>query len=84
MRLRENAVEVTLVTTGKLRPNCIVEGYGGDLWVGTDQGIHRLINNHENIENEGYYNRSMIFFQYSYYKVLLNAKTMFECFFSMV
>ena len=60
MRLRDNSVEATLITTGKLRPKCIVEGYGGDLWVGTDQGIHRLINNHENIEKDGVFEEEQI------------------------
>ncbi len=42
-----------LISTGSLHPTCICEGYRGDLWVGTQQGVHRLNTTDGTLERNG-------------------------------
>lgn len=41
-RLDHNGLKQDLILTGTLTVNCIVEGYRDDLWVGTNEGVHRI------------------------------------------
>ena len=40
MRLDKNGVKSSLVSTRMLEATSVVEGYQGDIWVGTEKGIH--------------------------------------------
>ena len=42
MRMEKNKVNAKLITTGKLSVLCMAEGYHDDIWVGTEQGLHRV------------------------------------------
>lgn len=53
MRLSSNGIKTDLIMTGKQKVTSIIEGYKGDLWVGTDNGIHRVNINDETIERNG-------------------------------
>ncbi|MBP3511599.1 MAG: hypothetical protein J6K19_06145 [Prevotella sp.] len=65
MRLTPDGVKTDLVMTGKLKVSSIVEGYKGDLWVGTDDGIHRVNINDETIERNGVFTGESINCMYS-------------------
>ena len=65
MRLTPNGMQRTLITTGNLKPKVIVEGYQGDLWVGTDKGIHRLNADDESLEKKGIFTEEAITCAYS-------------------
>lgn len=51
-----NTISSELITTGKLKPKAIVEGYKNDLWVSTDNGIHRMSLSNGNVEQDGIFN----------------------------
>jgi len=53
MKLDKNTVKADLIRTGKLNATSLAEGYKGDLWVGTDNGIHRVNFSDETIERNG-------------------------------
>ena len=54
MRLNpDGGVKTQLVTVGDLKISSIVEGYQDDIWVGTNQGIHRLDGSNLTIERKG-------------------------------
>lgn len=55
MRLDRNGMKTKLIDTGKLTVTSIAEGYRDDIWVGTDNGIHRLNMNNDNIERNGFF-----------------------------
>lgn len=42
LRLNNDKVSAKLITTGKLSALCMAEGYHDDIWVGTEQGLHRI------------------------------------------
>ena len=65
MRLTPNGMQRTLITTGNLMPKVIVEGYQGDLWVGTEQGFHRLNADDESLEKKGIFTEEAITCAYS-------------------
>lgn len=65
MQLQDNKVSLRLVTMGKLKAKTIVEGYGGDLWIGTDQGIHRLTPESESLDHEGVFEEEEIISSFS-------------------
>lgn len=49
LRLDRQQISRRLITTGRLKPSVIVEGYGGDLWVGTNKGFHKLNSDDETL-----------------------------------
>lgn len=53
MRLDKNGVKSSLVSTRMLEATSVVEGYQGDIWVGTEKGIHRMSPADETIERKG-------------------------------
>ena len=53
--LNRNGLKQELIMTGKLNVTCIVEGYHSDLWVGTDQGVHRIDMSNLSLEKKGYF-----------------------------
>ena len=53
LRIDKNGIKRSLITTGKFTPTTICEGYHGDLWIGTDHGIHRLNVSDESLERNG-------------------------------
>ena len=55
MRLDRNGLKQQHIMTGGLTATCIVEGYHGDLWVGTEKGIHRIDMSNSALERRGYF-----------------------------
>ena len=55
MRLDRYGLKHDLIMTGKQTVTCIVEGYRGDIWVGTDQGVHRIDMLNLSLEKKGYF-----------------------------
>lgn len=55
MRLDRNGLKHDHIMTSSLTATCIVEGYHGDLWVGTDQGVHRIDMANLSLEKKGYF-----------------------------
>ena len=53
MKLENGEPNMQLITTGKRTINCIAEGYHDDIWVGTDQGLHRIDVGNMSIERNG-------------------------------
>lgn len=54
-RLNRNGIQHQTITTGSLTVNCIVEGYNNDIWVGTNQGVHRINMPNLSLERKGYF-----------------------------
>ena len=50
MRLDNSVPQNQLITTGDLQVTSIAEGYHNDIWVGTNQGVHRLDLNNLTVE----------------------------------
>ena len=55
LRLNRNGIHRQLIMTSQLTANCIVEGYHGDLWVGTEKGVHRIDMPNLTLERKGYF-----------------------------
>ena len=53
--LDQNGMKRDLIMTGKLTANCIIEGYRNDLWVGTDEGVHRINMSNMALERKGFF-----------------------------
>lgn len=53
IRFTKQGYRTQLITTGKLTPTAIVEGYHGDLWVGTSNGIYRMSQSDEALGKQG-------------------------------
>lgn len=62
---KTNTIKRKFITTNKIRITSIVEGYKNDLWVATDEGIHRLGPNDESIDQEGIFPEEQIICMYS-------------------
>ncbi|MBE6262171.1 MAG: hypothetical protein E7107_15415 [Prevotella sp.] len=54
LRLDRNGMKHEQIMTGNLTVNCLVEGYQNDLWVGTDQGVHRINMSNMSLEKKGF------------------------------
>ena len=52
---RQGERQQQLITTGALTATCIVEGYRNDIWVGTNQGVHRIDMPNLALERKGYF-----------------------------
>lgn len=55
LRLDRFGLKQELIMTGKLTVTCVVEGYNNDIWVGTDQGVHRVNMPNLSLERKGYF-----------------------------
>ena len=53
LRLDREGLKQDLIITGNLTVNCIVEGYHDDLWVGTNEGVHRIDMANMSLEKKG-------------------------------
>jgi ligand-binding sensor domain-containing protein/AraC-like DNA-binding protein len=53
MRMEPNGIKTQLITTGDLVISSIAEGYEDDIWLGTNQGVHRLDASNLTIERKG-------------------------------
>ena len=65
MRLDKNGMKTSLTNTRGLEATAIVEGYHGDIWVGTEKGIHRMNPNDETIDSKGIFENEHITCMYS-------------------
>ena len=54
-RLDRYGLKQDLIMTGKQTVNCVVEGYNNDLWVGTNEGVHRINMPNLSLERKGYF-----------------------------
>jgi ligand-binding sensor domain-containing protein len=52
---RDGEHQQQLIMTGSLTATCIVEGYRNDIWVGTNQGVHRIDMPNLALERKGYF-----------------------------
>jgi ligand-binding sensor domain-containing protein len=52
-RITPQGIEPQLFTTSGLVITCMAEGYKGDIWLGTDQGIHLLDPSNMTVKREG-------------------------------
>ena len=76
MRYTKWGFENELITTGQLKPTVVVEGYKGDLWVGTDKGVRRLSANHESLSQNAILGEESITAMYSNgYNVYVGTKS---------
>ena len=55
LRLDRSGLKHQHILTGSLTATCVVEGYHGDLWVGTNQGVHRIDLSNMTLEKKGYF-----------------------------
>lgn len=53
MRLDNNGMHSQLISTGDLQVTCMVEGYHDDIWVGTNQGLHRMNTSNLSLDKDG-------------------------------
>ena len=55
LRLDRNGLKQEQIMTRNMTVKCVVEGYHNDLWVGTEQGVHRINTSNLSLEKEGYF-----------------------------
>ncbi len=55
LKLDRFGIKQDLIITGKLTVSCIVEGYHGDLWAGTNEGVRRIDMANMSLEKNGYF-----------------------------
>ena len=65
MRLENGVPNVKLITTGKRNVYCMAEGYHDDIWVGTDQGLHRIDIGNLSINRKGLFENEEVTALYS-------------------
>ena len=53
IRTERNGFNPQLITTSGLTITSMAEGYQGDIWLGTDQGVHRLDPSNMTVERKG-------------------------------
>ena len=53
MRMEKTKTDAQLITTAGLEVTCIAEGYHNDIWVGTNEGVHRVDISNLAIERKG-------------------------------
>ena len=53
MRIENGAITSQLITTNGLEVTAMAEGYQNDIWLGTDQGIHRMDAGNLTVERKG-------------------------------
>ena len=82
MKYTKWGFENELITTGQLKPTVVVEGYKGDLWVGTNKGVRRLSANNETLSNDALLGDESVTAMYSNgYNVYVGTKSgkIFSC-----
>lgn len=82
MRYTKWGFETNLITTGEIKPIVVVEGYKGDLWVGTDKGVRRLSANQESLGKNAIMENESITSMYSNgYNIYVGTKSgkIYEC-----
>lgn len=82
MKYTRYGFENELITTGTLKPTAVVEGFKGDLWVGTDKGLRRLNDNNETLSRNALMeNESITAMCSNGYNVYAGTKSgkIFEC-----
>ena len=82
MKYTKNGFQNELITTGQLTPKVVVEGYKGDLWVGTNKGVRRLSANNETLSNDALLGEESVTAMYSNgYNVYVGTKSgkIFSC-----
>ena len=55
LRLDRNGLKQEQIMTRNMTVKCVVEGYHNDLWVGTDQGVHRINTSNLSLEKDGFF-----------------------------
>ncbi len=55
LKLDRFGIKQDLIITGNLTVSCIVEGYHGDLWAGTNEGVRRIDMANMSLEKNGYF-----------------------------
>ena len=55
MRVEPDGVKCQLITTGGLHVTSMAEGYQNDIWLGTNEGIHRMDASNMTVERKGYF-----------------------------
>jgi len=55
LRLNNDGIKTELVTTGDLVVSAMVEGYQNDVWLATNQGVHRMDADNLTVERKGYF-----------------------------
>ena len=55
LRLDRGGYRQDRIMTGKLDVYTVVEGYRNDIWVGTNQGVHRINMSNLSLERKGYF-----------------------------
>ena len=76
MKPEQNGFNTQLITTSGLIITSMAEGYQGDIWLGTDQGVHRLDPSNLTVERKGYFTDEHISSLFSNgYNVYAGTKT---------
>lgn len=76
MHFDRNGLKTQLFTTSKYVITSMAEGYQNDIWVGTDQGVHRLDMSNLSVERKGYFTDEYINCIYSNgYNVFAGTKS---------
>jgi ligand-binding sensor domain-containing protein len=55
LRLDRTGLKRQLIMTGQEFVTCVTEGYHGDIWAGTNKGIHRADLGNNTLERKGYF-----------------------------
>ena len=53
LKFDNNKIDMQLITTTGMNITCMAEGYHNDIWVGTDNGVHRLDIGNLTLERKG-------------------------------
>lgn len=76
MRLEDGKISEDLISTLNMTVTCIAEGYHDDIWVGTDQGVHRVDIGNLSVARKGQFTDEQISCLYSNgFNVWLGTKT---------
>ena len=82
MKYTKWGVETHIITTGDVKPKVVVEGYKGDLWIGTDKGLRRQSAANETLSKNAIIENENITSMYSNgYNVYVGTKSgkILEC-----
>ena len=55
MRIDSQGIKTQLITTGDMTISSMAEGYQDDIWLGTNQGVHRMDASNLTIERKGFF-----------------------------
>lgn len=76
MKYTRKGFQTDIISTGTFHPTVVVEGYKGDLWVGTDKGLRRLSSNNESLSRSALLEDEGITAMYSNgYNIYVGTKT---------